>query len=93
MDSTQENMSKPVREFAEDSLMREFKVYTGFQGMLEFDSTLRKEITRGSLRHLADCGYIDLEEFTSLMSMIEASQADYVLAELIIEQKANEFNI
>lgn len=72
---------------------RQLRVLTGLEGMFEFDRQIKREVTRGSLEYLHSQNLIPIEEYESLKMMVNASDADFTVAELIISQRANEFNI
>jgi ABC-type branched-subunit amino acid transport system substrate-binding protein len=64
---------------------KSWSVYTDLDGMMQFDKALKKEVTSGQLKHLENSGFMDKKEAETLRLMMDASDADFTIAQLIID--------
>ena len=70
-----------------------FEATTGLGNVFDHDLFISKEITKGSLEFMHNNKLIEDDEYNTLKMMVQAGDADYTVAEMIINQKANEFQI
>ena len=80
---TKEDFNKALN--ADKPKDRNWVVYTDLDTAMELDKELRKEIVRGQLKHLKNSGIMDKKEAETLKLMMNASDADLTVAELIID--------
>ena len=80
---TKESFAKALKE--DNPKDRQYTVYTDLDGMMVIDKALKKEVTRGQLKHLENSGFMDKKEADTLRLMMNASDADFTVAELIID--------
>lgn len=86
-DTVTHEMINSIMMWGVDKSDRTFKVMTNFEGMCKFDIELKKTVTRGYLTYLENNNKIDKKEAKTLRDMINASEEDYNLAEIIINNK------
>ena len=80
---TKESFAKALKE--DKPKDRNYTVYTDLDGFMLFDKALKQEVTRGQLKHLENSGFMDKKEADTLRLMMNASDADFTVAELIID--------
>lgn len=82
---SEEAFSNMLKTLDEPKTDRHFLAYTTYEGALQFDRALKKEVVKGQLEYLYNTNTINQTEHKSLKDMINASDEDYLLAEIIID--------
>jgi hypothetical protein len=82
---TKEALGTALKKLSEDKKGKEWILYMDLDTAMQIDKELHQEVTRGQLKHLENSGFIDKEEAKTLKLMMNASDADFTVAQLIID--------